>query len=110
MPYTLCKHGNVIVQINKYLLIGWCIESLMAVFAIYEDNFGTLDTSTLWIVWDTLDEIFFVTFLYIIFRLKSLQIYMDQENKTEVQIKSKLRQLTRLKLGYNTVYIVIVIN
>jgi hypothetical protein len=78
MPYTLWKHGKVIVQINKCLLISWFVEAIIAIIATLSNYYrnthteSAFDDAFYWIIWDLLDEVNFVIFLQIIFRLKTL--------------------------------------
>ena len=47
-----------------------------------------------------MDDLNFLVFLSLVFRLKTLTIYMDKDNDDESKIKTQLAKLNQIKYSY----------
>lgn len=80
---TLFKHGKSVVKLNKWLLILWIFDHIWDFVYYYLKWTGIFENLWMNISWKLFDCALFMIFLAIYFRLKKIQIYMDEYNKTD---------------------------
>lgn len=110
MGYTLRKYSASIVKLNKFLMWSWTVEVIARLVLAFLDYYNVDYTTVVIFIWTALTQINFIIFLIVIFRLKALHIYMDVANKTEIDIKQKLKRLKIIRGVYITLYALIVMS
>ena len=80
---TFLKYGRVLKGQILFLLISWSIESIWDIVyhSLKKNQEGWddgIDVTTM-----VFTEVNFLIFIHIMFRIRNLQIYMDEENYTE---------------------------
>ena len=81
--YTVYHHGRSIVSLNKLLIIGWAAEDLLRFVSAFLDYFWPENPVHLFMIDWILSEVNYITFIYIIFRLKAVEIYLDKSNDSK---------------------------
>jgi hypothetical protein len=97
------KHGEHIVKLNKILLISWFVEAVLSVaVTTFSLNHGikSMNGGIFFNIWTLVSTLNFILFIYIMFWLKSIQIYMDKENRTGQEIREKLSRLKTIRKIY----------
>ena len=81
MAVLLCYYRKLIVKTNLFLLFSWTVEAIWRFYLevyLWQDDFKVMQ----WIFYLALSEINYLIFLFIVFRLKSVELYMVEENNT----------------------------
>ena len=82
MVLTLIKYGRHLVGLNWVLLISWGAEAIFETVLYSLALNGIKHPRIFYAVWYTFSTINFLVFFGVMFKLKSLQIYMDEQNET----------------------------
>ena len=104
---TLFKYGKVIQRLNKWLLYSSAVEASLRVahgLSVVIGDPESIGVLAIDIMLQSLFSVNFVLFLNVIFRLKTISIYLDDNNMTKSQIKAQLLELKQLKFGYLSFY------
>ena len=105
---TFCKYGHNIRGVNLILLASWGVEAICTgVISTLRYKGVTLDEKIL-IAWNIFVYANFMLFILLMFRLKSLVIYLDVGNKSHKNMKLRLRALNVLVIFFGiflTIYL-----
>ena len=80
--YTLFCYGYNVSGSNRYLLYSWVVESTYALILMTLVISGIPYDIVFDRIYQVLSVVNLVTFIMRIFLIKTLQIYMDEENRT----------------------------
>lgn len=103
---TVCRYRTNLIRINRCLLYSWAVESI---FRIILGILNYVYSTFLYVpdlFFQPLDYANTVVFVLIIFRLKAVEIYMDENNKTADDISRELTRLRNIRLVYGIAFAV----